>query len=127
MYLTREATDRLMAEITGLSARGSAMVSEYFVRVWRNEDVQYDALDEEEKAAWNLLTNVFRYGPVDDNPDKWLASHSWAPTEVTTLTEESRKEGHAIPDDFGRPGANDVWLFSGVQGRSHTRPFEDSA
>ncbi|CCB71144.1 putative S-adenosyl-L-methionine-dependent methyltransferase Franean1_4929 (plasmid) [Streptantibioticus cattleyicolor NRRL 8057 = DSM 46488] len=115
MYFTADVADRVLTEVTSLSAPGSLIVSEYFVRSWENEDVGYDALDEQEKAAWHLLVGAFEYGPMDHKPGDWLASHHWTPDEVTTVAEEAREEGRAIPDVFGRPGANDLWLFTGTR------------
>ncbi|MEU1623637.1 SAM-dependent methyltransferase [Streptomyces sp. NPDC005722] len=116
MYLTEDAANRLMAEMARSSASGSVILSEYFVRPWKNPDVRYDSLDAETQEAWDLLMKAFLYGPVHHRPGEWLTSHGWIPTEVTTITAEAGKEGRAIPDDWGRPGANDVWLFSGVKG-----------
>ncbi|MEW2161069.1 hypothetical protein AB0950_38510 [Streptomyces sp. NPDC007189] len=57
------------------------------------------------------LTGVFRHGPVAHEPADWLAWQKWTATEVTTVTEEGRKEART----FARPGANDVWLFAGAR------------
>jgi methyltransferase (TIGR00027 family) len=114
MYLTREEADQLQTEITELSAPGSRFASEYFSRRWTNADVRYDTLDEQEQAAWDLLMNSFRYGPVDDAPDDWLASHGWKTHQVTTVRDEGHRTGRRVPQEFARPGATQVWLVSAI-------------
>ncbi|MEU2930520.1 hypothetical protein ABZ636_36610 [Streptomyces sp. NPDC007251] len=61
------------------------------------------------------LTGVFRHGPVAHEPADWLAWQKWTATEVTTVTEEGRKEARTIPDNFARPGAKDVSRFAGAR------------
>lgn len=112
MYLSRKEADKLQAEVTGLSAQGSHYASEYFCRRWKNEDVLYETLDAEERAAWDLLMESFVYGPDDEEPDHWLASHGWQPLEVSTLRTEGHRTGTRIPTDFAGASANDVWLVS---------------
>jgi methyltransferase (TIGR00027 family) len=114
MYFTRQEADQLQTEVTALSAPGSRLATEYFSRRWTNADVGYDTLDEQERAAWDLLMNSFRYGPVDDDPDDWLASHGWKTLEVTTVRDEGHRAGRRVPPEFARPGATQVWLVSGI-------------
>jgi methyltransferase (TIGR00027 family) len=113
MYFSREEADRLLDEITILSAPGSRIVGEYFSRRWENSDVQYETLETQDRAAWNLLMREFRYGPVADRPDEWLPAHGWAPQEVTTLAQIGKRTGRPVPGEFARPGATQVWLFAG--------------
>jgi methyltransferase (TIGR00027 family) len=112
MYLTREEADQLQDETRLLSAAGSRLASEYFSRHWTNADVGYDTLDEQEQAARDLLMKSFRYGPVDDSPDTWLASHGWETLQVRTVRDEGQRRGRRVPEEFARPGANQVWLVS---------------
>jgi methyltransferase (TIGR00027 family) len=113
MYFSRDAADALLEEITAMSAPGSRIVGEYFSRHWENSDVEYETLDIQDRAAWDLLMGAFRYGPVADRPDEWLSAHGWAPTEVTTVAEVGARTGRPVPDVFARPGAPQVWLFGG--------------
>jgi methyltransferase (TIGR00027 family) len=114
MYFSREEADALLDEVTVLSAPGSRIVGEYFSRYWANSDVDYETLDAQDRAAWDLLMGAFRYGPVDDRPDKWLAGYGWAAEEVTTVAEVGQRTGRPVPEAFARPGAPQVWLFAGT-------------
>jgi methyltransferase (TIGR00027 family) len=113
MYLTRHTADRLLADVTGLSAPNSRIVSEYFIRRWTNNDVGYAALSDQDKTAWDLLMEAFRYGPDDTSPTDWLAAQGWTTNHLTTVVEEGRAAHRVIPADFSRHGANNIWLFAG--------------
>lgn len=114
MYFSRDEADAVLEEISVLSALGSRIVGEYFSRHWANSDVEYDTLETQDRAAWDLLMGAFRYGPVADRPDEWLSAHGWEPTEVTTVAEVGARSGRPVPDVFARSGAPQVWLFSGT-------------
>jgi methyltransferase (TIGR00027 family) len=116
MYFTRDQAGRVLDEISALSAPGSRFAGEYFSRHWTIEDVEYETLDAQEKAAWDLLLREFRYGPVDERPADWLAAHGWTSLEETTLVSAGKQTGRPVPDEFGRPGAPQVWLFAGEFG-----------
>lgn len=120
MYLSRAEADELLDEITALSAPGSRIAAEYFSRHWENADFQYETLEAEDRAAWDLLMREFRYGPVASRPGEWLETHGWTPREVTALAELGSRTGRPVPAEFARPGAPHVWLFSGT--RSAGRP-----
>ncbi|MFJ6985542.1 MULTISPECIES: SAM-dependent methyltransferase [unclassified Streptomyces] len=115
MYLSRGAADRLLSETAELSPPGSRLLSEYFPRPWTHTDVRYDALDDAERAAVDLLTETFQYGPAGEAPADWSAARGWHATEVTTVTREGREEGRTVPALFARPGANDVWMFAATR------------
>lgn len=118
MYFTRDQADRLLDEISALSAPGSRFAGEYFSRHWTIEDVAYETLDAQDKAAWDLLLlREFRYGPGPDRPADWLGAQGWTSAEETTLVAAGEETGRAVPDEFGRPGAPQVWLFAGESGR----------
>ncbi|WP_201359249.1 SAM-dependent methyltransferase [Mycobacterium paraintracellulare] len=113
MYFTRGQADRLLADVTKLSAPGSRIIGEYFTRRWGNEDVNYDQLDAGDQAAWDLLMREFLYGPVVDTPGDWLSSHGWAPGETTTVARLGREGTRMVPPELRRPQSADVWLFDG--------------
>lgn len=117
MYLSRDEADRLIDEISALSSQGSRIVSEYFDRHWEDADAEYETLDAQDRAAWDLLMRAFRYGPVTDQPDEWLLAHGWAPQEVTTVAEVGKRTGRPVPGMFARPGATKVWLFAAALSR----------
>jgi methyltransferase (TIGR00027 family) len=114
MYLSRADADRLLDRVTALSAPGSRIVTEYFDRAWQDSDVVNDTLDDQDRAAWDLVRGSFLYGPVDEHPAAWLSGHGWAPGEITTVAELGRQSGRTVPPEFGRPGAPQVWLLEGA-------------
>ncbi|MDN3359687.1 SAM-dependent methyltransferase [Actinomadura sp. DC4] len=113
MYFSRDEADGLLDEITALSAPGSRIVGEYFSCRWENADIEYETLETQDRAAWDLLLRELRYGPVADRPGEWLSSHGWAQQEVTTLAEVGRRTGRPVPSEFARLGATRLWLFVG--------------
>ena len=113
MYFTRDQADALLDEISALSAPESRFAGEYFSRPWEKADVDYGTLDAGDQSVWDLLLRSFRYGPAGDHPRDWLSAHGWTLREATTVAEVGERTGRPIPVEFGRPGANQVWLFAG--------------
>ena len=117
MYLTRRDADRLLAAVTARSAPGSRLAGEYFGGEWQESDAI--TADEQESAAWELMRQAFRYGPVADTPADWLTGHGWTPGQTTTIVElGTGQDREYVPPEFARPGAPRVLLFDG------TRPAE---
>jgi methyltransferase (TIGR00027 family) len=119
MYLSSSDADQLLARITALSAPGSRFAGEYFSGPWRESDVATS--NEEERAAWDLVRQAFRYGPAATHaaatsPAAWLAGGGWAPGQVTTITELGSRHGRPAPHEFARLSAPRVWLFDGTLG-----------
>jgi methyltransferase (TIGR00027 family) len=119
MYLSSSDAEQLLATVTALSAPGSRFVGEYFSGPWRERDVE--ASDEQERAAWDLVRQAFRYGPAGVGPAAWLAGHGWTPGQVTTITELGSRHGRPAPPEFARASAPRVWLFDGTFGRGSAR------
>jgi len=114
MYLTRGDADRLLAAVTAQSAPGSRLAAEYFSKEWQESDAV--TADEQEKAAWALMRQAFRYGPVADTPADWLAGHGWTPGQTATIVELGTAQGReSVPPEFARPGAPQVLLFDGTR------------
>jgi methyltransferase (TIGR00027 family) len=114
MYLLSSEAEQFLATVTVLSAPGSSFVGEYFSGPWRERDVE--ASDEQERAAWDLVRQAFRYGPAGVGPAAWLAGHGWTPGQVTTITELGSRHGRPAPPEFARASAPRVWLFDGTFG-----------
>jgi len=112
MYLTRDDADRLLAAVTAYSAPGSRLAGEYFSKEWQESDAV--TADEQETAAWALMRQAFRYGPVTDTPADWLTGHGWTPGQTTTIVELGRAQGReSVPPKLARPGAPQILLFDG--------------
>jgi methyltransferase (TIGR00027 family) len=114
MYLSHDEADRLLDEISAMSAPRSRFVGEYFGRSWENADVRYETLEAEDRAVWDLLKREFRDGPAGLHPGEWLTEHGWAPQEITTVSEVGKRTGRPVPEEFSRLDAPQIWLFSGA-------------
>jgi methyltransferase (TIGR00027 family) len=96
MYLERAEADQLLEAITGLSAPGSRTAGEYFNRPPTRAEVEYDTLDAEEQATWDLLLTAFRDNQLG-RPDDWVAQHGWRATDVTSVVEVGERSGRPVP------------------------------
>jgi methyltransferase (TIGR00027 family) len=112
MYLEHAEADRLLEAITGLAVAGSRTVGEYFNKPSTRADVEYDTLDAEEQAAWDLLLAAFRDNQLGQ-PGDWLAKHGWRATEVTHVQEVGELSGRPVPPLLG--ALKDklvIWLYA---------------
>lgn len=112
MYLSLHEAEGLLATVTALSAPGSRFIGEYFNGPWRESDVETSG--EQERQAWNLVRQAFRYGPAGICPAAWLIGHGWTPGQTTTITELGDRHGRPVPPEFARPGTPRVLLFDGT-------------
>ncbi len=112
MYLEHAEADRLLQAITSLSATGSRTAGEYFNKPPTRDDVEYDTLDPEEQATWDLLLTAFRDNQLGQ-PGEWLAKHGWQATEVTHVHEVGELSGRPVPPLLG--ALKDklvIWLYA---------------
>jgi hypothetical protein len=70
--------------------------------------------DEQERQAWSLVRESFRYGSTGTSPADWMASRAWTPGTTTTLTELGDRHGRPVPPEFARAGVPRVWFFDGA-------------
>jgi methyltransferase (TIGR00027 family) len=117
MYLSRADADRLLDQVTALSAPGSRIVTEYFSKVWQDSAMVDETSDSQDRAAWDLVRGSFLYGPIADHPAAWLSGHGWDPGEITTVAELGRQSGRIAPQ-FSRPDSPQVWLLEGTYAAS---------
>jgi O-methyltransferase involved in polyketide biosynthesis len=95
MYLTRTDADQLLAAVTAQSAPGSRLAGEYFSAEWQESDAV--TADEQETAAWGLMRQAFRYGPVADTPEGWLSGRGAGPgVRAARLRPARRASGAAV-------------------------------
>jgi methyltransferase (TIGR00027 family) len=115
MYLSRADADLLLDRVTALSAPGSRITTENFDRHAVDADMADDGtMDEQDWAAWHMVSGAFRYGPADEAPAAWLADHGWTPGETISLADLGRQHGQAIPPGFDGPGALRILLYDGI-------------
>ena len=79
---------------------------------WQESDIPVSS--EDERAAWNLVRQAFRYGLAGTSPAAWLTRHGWTPGQTTTVTELARRHGQ--PVHYALASSPRVWLFNGTLG-----------
>lgn len=91
VYLSRDEAERLLTDVTGLSAPGSRISFEH------RPDGEQDGLLELARKSGAEVTALWRGGLGGDAP-KWLAAHGWRP-ETVTVAELSVRYGREPLDN----------------------------
>ncbi len=112
MYLSPEDADQLMATLTGLSAPGSRIISEYPDHRPSTEFFTSRCTDDADRRMAAGMSGLLQAGPSEE-PSVWLRRHGWIP-EVTEIAAFIASLGRPVPPICSTaPDACSVWLFAG--------------
>lgn len=111
MYLSGSDCSQLLKTVGSLSAPGSRLVTEYYSRQPRVEDMRSGSKDEQEQASWALAMEQFDTGPTS-SPATWLADHRWELTGLTHVAAETHRWNRPLPTELDQSDII-LWLLEG--------------
>ncbi|WP_067831204.1 SAM-dependent methyltransferase [Actinomadura kijaniata] len=106
-FLPQPANDRLLGELSELSAPGSGLALEHVNSAYRR-------LPQMRHAQERLARHGASWRSAVDDPAAWLAGHGWTATEVTHQAEVAARLGRAVPEIYDPALVGDarIWLVA---------------
>lgn len=116
MYLDGDECDRLLDDITALSASGSRFATEWAERNPAGERSLVDYPDEADRQAGELLGTLFRSGPALP-PREWLYRHGWYAYDIDHVGGRYARHGRDISWVFdpSHPDGLRIHLVAGIR------------
>jgi O-methyltransferase involved in polyketide biosynthesis len=98
VYLPPDAQDRLLDNVTALSAPGSRLATEHMDMDTMPEDWTKKLDERSQRAGSNIKLSEFFYSGDRNNARDYLSSHGWRVTTLSTA-EAFAANGFEMPDD----------------------------